>query len=1785
MSGCMDNESAQQCCHVKNQKEQFCIKCSLADAFNLADNEISLIGNSNVSKGLSKNSLIPSSETVSSASDCSATVNPTVDVQNKDDNSSVIDVPVESPIRCESESISVDLNNASSTPKQSLLLRLFESNLFNMHIAIQYLFKSKEPGVLTYLGNRLFSYPDADVDFYLPQLINLYLNVREVADVLHPYILHRYSLGFVNCVVDLHILFIFCIFFGCRKSVEFSLHVSWLLEAYGVDSYRGCKRKSHGLKLKNLILSEQIKTKRCTVNVSWKSNQIASNPVEKKGHHRSRSDATVQYSNPGGSLKREVSISSFRSLYLSPGDLTTGRAFDSGCCCFDSDSCLVTSLQKSFLRCVCEASRLTPELEFVRSLMAIGNRLRSIPDRNTRCTRLIAELAMLNLNLPARVWLPLYSSEFCHLIVRIPPNAGVILNSKDKAPYLLYVETVDIDAELLFPASSKLYPDGKLGRELSKSAENLHSADWNNCEIQPKPVYSSFSSISANGDDDDLHKQFVFEKLTICDTLSQMSVDSNASGDSREPSALVSASDIRRRLTESLSAPTKQLKHSTEDPSASILSEPWDEKLKRVRESSPYGSLSGWRLLPVIVKTGDDLRQELLAYQILRQLQDIWKLEHVPLRLKPYRILVVSRDSGMIEPIVNAVSLHQIKKHQIADAKANHTLLDYFKKKFGDFNSEEFLTAQNNFIRSCAAYCLVCYLIQVKDRHNSNILLDTEGHIIHIDFGFILSSSPKNLGFESSPFKLTDEIIEVMGGCESEMFHYFKILMLQGLIAARKHHDRILSLVETMLSGSQLPCFRGGATVMRDLRARFHTNYTDEKLHALVDDMVETSRRSITTRLYDNFQYFTNGILRNIQLDEVDCPAGDFSFRFKRRKTNELTVSDIKKKDELQRSINVGRSGVCGKASGMVTFLWLSGQLNVHVNKAKELLKQYYIDHLSEKNITAVFYLSGYKYLGVHRILRIFHAREEHLDLLKSHLDEILSCHIYSVQCCPLKDICGLFASDMQSIMPSNDLLPISPLHIGYSESRTEQSKTNEQQPTAEKCKAPKVVESTAEAGQFESQREQTEQKKRKADDALLEASGEKEKLQKISSKKGKDRTKGRAVDKVEQEGVVHGNGSENGGSLPSVHKTVKRRKRNKKVEEEKLVHIGRGRSSTPSDDENDQQNVKVDLINDDEEEIKLHKKNQNTADNGDLNSSGESETNNPGPARIKRMKTTYKTYIDDKGYLVSKRIREMETVDADKCDVIDKHTDVADNKKLTSTVKGPKKQTSLANNISMKYTEKMDLKVLSESRVNESQQQLTAEENNEQQQHVISECDLQNTCDTVDRDERQVSPFLAAKFPHDRWYFRFYILVLVCFLNLGNYLIYDAPAALSSDLRKDMNITISSYNLLYDVYSWPSIVLAFVSGVLIDRFLGLQYGGILFALIILVSQIVVSVGAFENLLWIMVFGRFIFAFGGESLGIIQNAYLVKWFRGKELNLVFGITLSFARVGSTISMNILKPIYNAIGQHFQSYTCLGYTMLACVAFAAFSLSCSIVIAFHDRQHDRHLKSLQSAEAAEPSEQDVVKIMDIIRLPLSLWILCGICVSYYMTIFPFIANAQEFYITKFHLTPESANLCNSLVYMMSIVMSPLFGALVDLSGYNIYWMFVSIIMALIAHILLTFTSLTPYVAVAICGFSYSLLAASLWPSVSYVVAENAIATAYGVIPSVQNFGLALAFLYIGEMLDRWGYFALELNYIVWLIGKMCELLSSFFSMCCLVYKSTKHVPNDEVVQLEKQSLKQ
>ncbi|GLV43937.1 four wheel drive [Carabus blaptoides fortunei] len=738
----------------------------------------------------------------------------------------------------DSSAMVTDQDDRTSPSNMGLLLRLLESKMFDVTMAIPYLFQSKEPGVQSYIANKMFSFPDVEVDFYLPQLVCMYIQMHDVAEAIHPYLVYR-----------------------CRQSADFSLKCAWLLSAYSSDAALPCKKKSHGTKLKNLILSDELRPKDQKITSPSEKHLVPPPPsLSKKTHQRSQSDATgllqqCAQKAAGAAVRPLVALTSSK---LCLGDLSSGRAFDNGCVCFESCLGVVNDLRGKKTECTCSAPRLAPEIEFMQSLIMIGKLLSSIPTKEAKTTRLLAELSTLNLNLPARVWLPIHSAV-PHLIVRIPPQVSVVLNSKDKAPYIIYVEVLVVEDMYRCAVPMKVMN----GLRHTRSEENLGGGSGSGGTADTSSL-GAFSMCGQCDDpdpegcwsqeDDEISQQYPQLRKSIDrDTISQLSQESS---DSREPPLFIAAGEIRRRLSDSFrEGRNKTFTHDPEDPSAAALKEPWEDKERRVRESSPYGHMASWRLLSVIVKCGDDLRQELMASQLLEMLQKVWKMERVPLWVYPYKILCLSNDSGLIEPILNTVSLHQIKKH------CQLSLLEYFTREYGPANSEEFMTAQRNFVQSCAAYCLVCYLIQVKDRHNGNILLHSDGHLIHIDFGFILSTSPRNLGFETSPFKLTPEFVEVMGGISSDMFKYFKILILQGLVAARKHMDKIVPLVEIMRSGSQLPCFKSGAATVQNLKNRFHLSTTEEQLQLLVDSMVESSIHSWSTKLYDGFQYFTNGIL------------------------------------------------------------------------------------------------------------------------------------------------------------------------------------------------------------------------------------------------------------------------------------------------------------------------------------------------------------------------------------------------------------------------------------------------------------------------------------------------------------------------------------------------------------------------------------------------------------------------------------------------------------------------------------------------------------------------------------------------------------------------------------------------------------------------------------------------------------------------------------------------------------------------------------------------------------
>ena len=169
----------------------------------------------------------------------------------------------------------------------------------------------------------------------------------------------------------------------------------------------------------------------------------------------------------------------------------------------------------------------------------------------------------------------------------------------------------------------------------------------------------------------------------------------------------------------------------------------------------------------------------------------------------------------------------------------------------------------DTYVKSCAGYCVMTYLLGVGDRHFDNLMLTEEGNLFHIDFGFMLSAANSpggGMNFEKAPFKLTLEFIEVMGGPDGDMFQYFRTLVRQGFVASRKHMGEILPLLEIILPESKLPCLVGGKEAVKAFEDRFCLTMTEEALTAHVEQLVEGSLSSLRTQLYDQFQYLSNGI-------------------------------------------------------------------------------------------------------------------------------------------------------------------------------------------------------------------------------------------------------------------------------------------------------------------------------------------------------------------------------------------------------------------------------------------------------------------------------------------------------------------------------------------------------------------------------------------------------------------------------------------------------------------------------------------------------------------------------------------------------------------------------------------------------------------------------------------------------------------------------------------------------------------------------------------------------------
>ncbi|ODV91005.1 hypothetical protein CANCADRAFT_115283 [Tortispora caseinolytica NRRL Y-17796] len=254
-----------------------------------------------------------------------------------------------------------------------------------------------------------------------------------------------------------------------------------------------------------------------------------------------------------------------------------------------------------------------------------------------------------------------------------------------------------------------------------------------------------------------------------------------------------------------------------------------------------------------IFKVGDDCRQDVLALQLISVFRSIFEANGLALYVFPYRVTATGPGCGVIDVLPHSISRDMLGREAVNGLHA------YFISKYGSEESIAYQEARMNFVQSLAAYSVISYLLQFKDRHNGNIMYDDDGHILHIDFGFCFDIVPGGVKFEAAPFKLTHEMVQVLGGnSRTQSFLWFEELCIKAYLASRPYAKEIIGVVEAMLD-SGLPCFKG-ITTIKKLRQRFQLQKSDKSAAEFMRGLIRKSYESIYTKGYDEFQRITNGI-------------------------------------------------------------------------------------------------------------------------------------------------------------------------------------------------------------------------------------------------------------------------------------------------------------------------------------------------------------------------------------------------------------------------------------------------------------------------------------------------------------------------------------------------------------------------------------------------------------------------------------------------------------------------------------------------------------------------------------------------------------------------------------------------------------------------------------------------------------------------------------------------------------------------------------------------------------
>ncbi|KAI8457536.1 kinase-like domain-containing protein [Phakopsora pachyrhizi] len=242
---------------------------------------------------------------------------------------------------------------------------------------------------------------------------------------------------------------------------------------------------------------------------------------------------------------------------------------------------------------------------------------------------------------------------------------------------------------------------------------------------------------------------------------------------------------------------------------------------------------------PILAKNGDDLRQDQLVIQLINLMDRLLKKENLDLRLTPYKVLATSKEDGLVQ-LIGSKSLGEVL------SEYGGGILEYLRIENSTSNKSSSkygvkMSVMDNFVRSCAGYCVVTYILGVGDRHLDNLLLTPDGHFFHVDFGYILGRDPKPF---PPTIKLSKEMIEAMGGNQSRLYSKFKRLCFIGYLNLRKSNGLMINLIELMIDGNIPDIILEPDKAVMKVQEKFKLNLTEE------DEVIKEFEKELSDTSY-----------------------------------------------------------------------------------------------------------------------------------------------------------------------------------------------------------------------------------------------------------------------------------------------------------------------------------------------------------------------------------------------------------------------------------------------------------------------------------------------------------------------------------------------------------------------------------------------------------------------------------------------------------------------------------------------------------------------------------------------------------------------------------------------------------------------------------------------------------------------------------------------------------------------------------------------------------------------